>query len=612
MIRHIALTTLLALATGLALLIFILPTPSPTSDSAASAEARQSAASPASGRTLLRAARLLIEGRLSEPRDVLMEDGLIQQIEAAGSIDAQALAPLEVIEGEGLVALPGLIDSHTHSYGSSLADALRFGVTVNLDMFADRSLLPQARLARNSVAPTRNADLFSAGMLATAPGGHGTQYGVAIEPLTGAEQATAWVSARKTEGSDYIKLVYMPGIASLPSIDRATAQAVISAAHAEGLMALAHISTRAAALDMIEDGIDGLVHVFADEPVNDELLRLAQAQEVFVIPTLAVIEAVAGGVSPDELLSPEEQAVSLSPMQEQTLAASFGAALPGYQLELALQNVKALFDAGVPILAGSDAPNPGTAQGLSLHRELQLLVRAGLSESQAIAAATTVPAEVFDLQGRGVIAPGARADLLLLRGNPLGDIEQTLAIAQVIKNGQTVDQAMSPAASEAIISSARLGDFEAGMTAPDGFAWSATDDSMVNGASTATVEQVAGGAGGSAYALRIDASVQAGFPYPWAGGAIMSAGATDISQYQSLSFSARGTPGAYRLMMFNPDALGVPPTVNFTVGSDWETITVRLSDLEGADPARLVGFAFVAGPGTGESTIYLDDVKLLP
>ncbi len=91
------------------------------------------------------------------------------------------------------LSCPGLIDAHTHSYGSSLNDALRFGVTVSLDMFTDREVLPAARSARESRGPTEDADMFSAGMLATAPGGHGTQYGVAVEPLTAPDQALEWV-----------------------------------------------------------------------------------------------------------------------------------------------------------------------------------------------------------------------------------------------------------------------------------------------------------------------------------------------------------------------------------------------------------------------------------
>jgi imidazolonepropionase-like amidohydrolase len=72
----------------------------------------------------------------------------------------------------------------------------------------------------------------------------------------------------------------------------------------------------------------------------------------------------------------------------------------------------------VPILAGTDSPVPGTAYGASLHGELALLVRAGATPTQALAAATSVAAHVFHLSDRGLIKPGLRADLVLVEGDP--------------------------------------------------------------------------------------------------------------------------------------------------------------------------------------------------
>jgi cytosine/adenosine deaminase-related metal-dependent hydrolase len=71
--------------------------------------------------------------------------------------------------------------------------------------------------------------------------------------------------------------------------------------------------------------------------------------------------------------------------------------------------VARLAAAGVPVLAGTDTPNPGTVHGASLHRELELLVGAGLTPQLALQAATSVPARVFGLIDRGVIEPGRRA-----------------------------------------------------------------------------------------------------------------------------------------------------------------------------------------------------------
>jgi imidazolonepropionase-like amidohydrolase len=100
----------------------------------------------------------------------------------------------------------------------------------------------------------------------------------------------------------------------------------------------------------------------------------------------------------------------------------------------------------VEILAGSDAPNPGTAHGASLHHELELLVRAGLTPIEALRAATSAPARRFGLADRGRIAPGQRADLLLVAGDPTADILATRAIERIWKNGAVVERRRYPEA----------------------------------------------------------------------------------------------------------------------------------------------------------------------
>jgi imidazolonepropionase-like amidohydrolase len=94
----------------------------------------------------------------------------------------------------------------------------------------------------------------------------------------------------------------------------------------------------------------------------------------------------------------------------------------------------------VDILAGSDVSEPipslgGIAHGASLHHELQLLVAAGLTPIEALRAATSVPARRFGLADRGRIAPGARADLLLVDGDPMTNIADTLSIRAVWRRG---------------------------------------------------------------------------------------------------------------------------------------------------------------------------------
>lgn len=580
------------------LLLFALPTPTST-------EGGQSTDSGASADVLLiKNVYVTDQEGKREAASMLMKGGLIEAI--APELDVPEGAT--VIDGSTLTAMPGLLDSHTHSYGTALEDALRFGVTANIDMNTPASSLPEARAERVKLGPTTKADLFSSGTLATVEGGHGTQFGFPIETLASPDDALAWVQARKQEGSDFIKLVYMPYQSYFPSLDRATAKALIEAAHAEGLMALAHISTQRAAMDVVEDGIDGLVHVFADEKVSPEFIQAALEKNLFVIPTLVVIASVAG--EEDPLVELDEVRQWLSPMQEQTLANRFMSKPPGFAMDIALANVRQLHSAGVRILAGSDAPNPGTAYGYSLHREMELLVRAGLSHAETLRAATELPAQLFGLTDRGVLEEGKRADVLLVRGNPYASVRSSRQIAYVIKNGRVVERAAVEAAAAPLIADALLGSFEEGLDGPGALSWSATDDSMMGGQSAAQIQRVARGDGG--FALAVKAEQKAGFPWPWAGvglGSSASGAIADVSKYSTIAVDIKGTPGTYRLMMFSGAGAGEPPTRNFEVTTEWQTVRLSLEQFTGFDESAFSMLSIVAGAGPGVVEFVVDEVR---
>jgi len=385
----------------------------------------------------IRNVRYVKEGTLSEPVDILIEKGRIQSIDVAGK--NEIAAELESIDGTDLYAVPGLIDAHTHSYGSALEDGLNFGVTATLDMATHVGLLAQMATQRDTLAMTDRTDLFSAGMLATAPGGHGTQFGMPVEPLEDTNEVDRWITTRKKEGSDYIKLVYMPYQGRYPSIDLALAQKLIKSAHEHNLIAVAHIHSQQGALELLEAGIDGFVHMFADSEVSDAFVAQAVARRIFFIPTLTVLASASGRHPGSELIADESIAQRLSIVQAQQLQHRFGVSIQSMAWQVGFANTAKLAAAGVPILAGSDAPNPGTTAGASLHQELSYLVEAGLSPSAALAAATYLPTEYFSLTDRGTITVDARADLLLLDTNPLENIEATRTIASIIKNGGVHD-----------------------------------------------------------------------------------------------------------------------------------------------------------------------------
>ena len=376
-------------------------------------------------------ARIFDGERLIPRGTVVVKDGKIESVGADVKVPEGAAR----IDAAGGTLLPGFIDAHTHNFfGGGLDRALAFGVTTELDMFSIPEDANRWKEEQNRPggAPGR-ADVFSAGTLATAPGGHGTQYGLTFPTLSKPEEARAWVDARIAEGSDYIKIAVEDFSAyggSRPTLDRATVAAVIEAAHARGKLAVVHVSTAASARQVLEDGADAIIHLFSDREADPDFARLAAERKACDIPTLTVLESSNGIPSGKSLTEDTRVRGFLKPEEIDNLGKAYPAKTAG-GMPVAYKTVRQLAAAGVPILAGSDAPNPGTAHGVSIHRELELLVQAGLTPEQALVAATSAPARAFKLADRGRIAPGLRADLILVAGDPLKDILDTRNLVRI-------------------------------------------------------------------------------------------------------------------------------------------------------------------------------------
>ncbi len=398
---------------------------------------------PQSAPVLFKNARVFDGERVSTNTDVLVRDGRIAEIGPGLSAPANA----QTIDATGKTLLPGLIDAHTHAWGEALREALAFGVTTELDMFTDAQLARTLRAEQRAGDVAERADLLSAGTLVTAPRGHGTEYGTPIPTITSPDSAQAFVDARLAEGSDYIKLVFDDGAVyglKWPTLSRQTMRAVIEAAHKRGKLAVVHVGSAAGARTAIEAGADGLVHLFTDTLAAADFAAIVKGRNAFVIPTLVVLKSISGEAGAASLLKDARIERYVSLVSRQTIQQSFPvqAGSRARKYDVAVQTVKALKAAGVPVLAGTDAPNPGTAHGAALHRELELLVQAGLTPVQALAAATSVTARVFRLTDRGRIATGLRADLVLVNGDPTTDITATRSIESVWKGGVRLDRAV--------------------------------------------------------------------------------------------------------------------------------------------------------------------------
>jgi imidazolonepropionase-like amidohydrolase len=388
---------------------------------------------PSDGALAFRNVDVFDGSRMIRRTTVLVRDGMIR---AVGS-DIVIPPSAQIVDGKGKTLLPGLFDAHTHlglaQAEQVLHDALAFGVTTELEMGGSHaSLALRKKMAAGGFVDS--ADLRTAGIVITAPRGHPTQMdGPAIPTLAPGQDVQAFVDARIAEGADYIKIVYDH---AFPTLTKQQLEDVVAAAHRRNKLVVAHVITQPDARDVIAAGADGLVHIFADSPPEADFAEFAARHHVFVVPTLSVIESATGASDKSWWQNAPNVASYITPSMRRSLDMKMP---PGIGAKLKLTHaqaaVGALRGAGVPILAGTDAPSPGLAHGLSLHRELELLVVSGLTPLEALASATSEPARAFGFHDRGRIAEGLRADLLLVNGDPTVDIRATRDIVGVWKLG---------------------------------------------------------------------------------------------------------------------------------------------------------------------------------
>jgi imidazolonepropionase-like amidohydrolase len=562
-----------------------------------------------------------------EHRSVLMVDGVIADANFHGSVPAGA----RVVNGHGRTLLPGLIDAHVHAF-RHFELPLVFGVTTQVDMFTSVQVMQKTTQAMAAGTNHDQADMFSAGTLVTAPGGHGTEFGLPIPTLKSAADAQAFVDARIAEGSHFIKVVMEDGYGKqhFDSLDLATVKAVIDAAHLRGKRVVVHISTLANARAALEAGADGLAHLFPAAAITageaESLAQLAQAKGAFVIPTFSVLESIAG-LKPQDVLADPGFAGLLDKEERTTLTAGYGSSPVPALMTAPKAVTAALRRAGVPILAGTDAGNAGTEYGVSLHHELAALVDAGLTPREALVAATSAPAAAFKLGKRGQVANGYKADLLLVEGDPLTDITASRHIVEVWKDGESTaalrEQQRAHVAEErrqgngtplVLPADGRISLMGEGkLTSPFGFGWSASDDHMMGGHSTVKLGVRADEDTGHAV-IAVDARVAEGFAFPWAGAAFMPGAQpmqpANLSAARAIAFRVRGDGQRYQLMMM-ARGMSIPRSVPFDAPAEWAEVTLPFNAFQGVDPSAILMIGFHAGPQAGSYRFEIKDVRLL-
>jgi imidazolonepropionase-like amidohydrolase len=362
-------------------------------------------------RSLLRSVLVYRDGVFGEPEDVVIDGGVI----GTGPADGTDAAT-------GGYLIPGLIDCHVHLYGPDTLSALAaYGVTTGLDMSSPAPLVAALRGLRGVT------DIRSPLMAASSPlSAHAARMkdipAAADALVAGVADVDAWISRHVDQGADYIKIVI-----DLPGFDQPTVDALVAAAHAHDRKVVAHASRSDAVAMAHLAGVDILTHAPLDRPIAEAEAAELVAAGTVIVPTLTMMHGIVDNLR--------------------------AKGVPGPAYEPARASVAALHAAGMPILAGTDANSTPAAPaspvfGDSLHEELGLLVEAGLTPVEALDAATSVAAEHFELADRGRIAPGMRADLVLLAADPTVDIAATRTIRGVWLAGEQVTGARANTAQD--------------------------------------------------------------------------------------------------------------------------------------------------------------------
>lgn len=431
---------------------------------------------------LIQNARVFVgNGKVIESGSVLIRKGKIVRVYEGPAPDAKELNA-EAIEAAGKTILPGLIDMHVHlgapggfykdwsSYDAKKAMARELRAYLYCGVTAVRStgdavddlLKLRAKFASGEELGT---ELFLCGPLFTAAGGHGTEYGkflpeniratfVAqfVRTPQSAAEAKQQVNELATKGVDAIKGVLEAGAPSYPfnRMDVNILRAVVEEAHVQHLPASIHTSTAQDVADAVSLGADSVEHGSMREEIPETTLALMKEKGIALDPTLSVAEGMhdfATGKT-DLLQRSLVQQVAPKGLLESTIAAASDPQYAEFReklerfpvsVEQGGRNLVRAWQAGVPLVTGSDAGNSYVIHGPTVQREIELWVAAGIPPEVALQAATANSAKLLRVDQRiGTIEEGKEASLLLVDGNPLQDVRALSAISVVFFKGERV------------------------------------------------------------------------------------------------------------------------------------------------------------------------------
>ncbi|MGD8324338.1 MAG: amidohydrolase family protein [Gammaproteobacteria bacterium] len=368
--------------------------------------------------------RLIIgDGRVLEPGEILVRDGMIAAVGEPGSTGGGSVMNLN-----GMTIMPAIVDAHVHM-STNREDLLRdlrqraaMGVSAAQSMGSDGVDAP---LELRSESIPGAARYLSAGRGITAPEPGRTEVPHWVTSEAEARQA---VRAEAERGVDMIKIWVDDRNGQYDKLSEELYSAIIDEAHTRGLRAAAHIFALEDGKGLLRAGIDVFAHGVRERDIDDEFMALvSEHPDVILIPNLPArgvpfeLDWLSGILDADQLAALEENNVENPAAQ-----AAWG---------IQARNLARLSIAGMKIAMGTDGNTFWQP-----HIEMEDMVAAGMTPHQVLVAATSGSAMALGLDDTGVLEAGKRADFIVLGSNPLADIRNTRDIADVYLAGVQVDR----------------------------------------------------------------------------------------------------------------------------------------------------------------------------
>jgi imidazolonepropionase-like amidohydrolase/Tol biopolymer transport system component len=374
----------------------------------------------------------VIDGRGAPPdgeSDLLLEGGRIRALTPSGTTAPPA--GVRVLDAEGRVVIPGMIDMHAHLWEEALVPGwLHNGVTAVRDIASQRGL--EIADLRNLIAAGARSGpriVFAGAMFHGGPG-----LTTLSDQMVDDHAAIArGVRLNRALGAEYTK-------------DRTHSKwhvgaRIVTESHRHGMPVSGHCGH---IIPLVAAGMDGREHVrtcFRDQAIlREDFATLPAAAGMWITATVGIFHMQVAVVDDSTLLSAPEVAPFLTPWTTTLYRADSAAvaqrAANALQVERHIDSARRYAQAGATLLAGTDNMFP-----LGLHLELELLVAAGLSPMEAIMAATRHAARAMNAHAEiGTLEVGKWADLVILDADPLADIRNIRRIWQVVQGGRVVDR----------------------------------------------------------------------------------------------------------------------------------------------------------------------------